>query len=494
MTQPNLLKRSLIAGLILGTSLITALTACTPAAQTAGVGTLAAPTTPAPPTDKTKAPAGPAPTSIQPTLTPTALPHLQIQSEELRGVQITFWHPWTGPAAAAIDEITANFNQSNLWGIQASAIDQGGADMLAEHIQTAFAKDELPNVVAAGAGQIQAWQKQEGTLINLNDYANSARWGLTAQEIADFPPKFWATGATSSSHFGMPAARTAQVLFYNQSWAQELGFPNPPATPDEFEAQTCAAAKVNASDGSSENDGTGGWIVSYDNLVMLSWMESFDFTPSPNAQTGQFSFNHTQVKDAYTFLRSLFDNNCAWTSRLPTPYEYFATRHALFYSGSIEDIPVQQRAQERLSSSDTWTVIPYPTEGRKPVIVTNDIQYAIPVNGPEQQLAAWLFVRYLTLPENQAQIARATGAWPASVAAIEQMDDYRQQYPQWAQTLLWMPVASPAPTDPDWLTVRNILEDASWNMFQANIKPESILQILSVLDATIQEVLGKTGS
>ncbi len=489
MIQPRFFNRLLLPSLLLSALLAS----CAPSSR--ATGTPGAPTnTAVAATHSLTNRADPTTGPTVPAVTPTSQAHLQVDPEALRGSQVTFWHPYTGDAATAIDEITAEFNQSNVWGVQAKAVEQGGTDMLDEHVQTALQEDTAPNVIAAGAEQIQAWQAQYKTLIDLSAYANDPRWGLTSQEVADFPPNFWSTGQTDSQHFGLPASRSAQVLFYNQSWAQELGFPNAPSTPEEFYAQACAAAAANAGDGNSENDGTGGWIVSYDNLVMLSWMHGFGLEALPDPQSGAFRFNTTPVKNTFTFLNRLFDNNCAWTSRLPTPYDYFARRNALFYSGAIEEIAVQQRSQQRNGSTDTWTVIPYPTEERKPVVLANDTQYAIPVNSREQQLASWLFIRYLTLPENQAKLARATGSWPASVTAMEQLSDYSQEHPQWGQSLLWVPLAASAPTQPGWLTARNILEDASWNMFQASVKPEDIPKILSILDATIGEVLQKTGN
>ncbi len=492
MIQPRFLNRLLTAGLILSALLSAALAGCTPAS-----GTAAAPSsTPADAAGATPAPAALTPTAVRPTLTPTSLPHLQVDPENLRGLQVSFWHPWTGEAADQIQQITAAFNETNIWGIQATAANQGGADMLAEQMQAALEEGNTPNVVAAEAVQIQSWQQQYGTLIDLSDYANDVRWGLTAQEVDDFPAGVWSGNEKGDSHYGYPASRLPQILFYNQSWAQELGFPHAPQTPEEFKEQACTAAAANAGDASRENDGTGGWIVSYRAPVMLSWMQSFGTNIDlPDPDTGAFHFNTTPVQDTYTYLRKLYDDNCAWVSRLPTPYDYFATRHALFYSGTTGEIPVQQRAQERNSSADAWTVIAYPYPPQAdPQVITNDIQYAIPVNSPEQQLAAWLFVRYLSLPENQARMTRATGAWPVSQAAFNQLSDYRQEYPQWAsaaETLI--PNAAPAPIAPEWRTVRNILEDASWNMFQVNVEPADVPQVLEVLDATIQEVLQKTG-
>ncbi|PIZ25991.1 MAG: ABC transporter substrate-binding protein, partial [Chloroflexi bacterium CG_4_10_14_0_8_um_filter_57_5] len=41
----------------------------------------------------------------------------------------------------------------------------------------------------------------------------------------------------NGQRLGAPAQRSARFLFYNQTWARELGFSAPPATADEFRQQ-----------------------------------------------------------------------------------------------------------------------------------------------------------------------------------------------------------------------------------------------------------------
>ncbi len=52
--------------------------------------------------------------------------------------------------------------------------------------------------------------------------------------------------------------QSAQVMFYNNTWASELGFDAAPQTADEFKEQACAAAAANDADDTPDNDGTGG--------------------------------------------------------------------------------------------------------------------------------------------------------------------------------------------------------------------------------------------
>ena len=74
-------------------------------------------------------------------------------------------------------------------------------------------------------------------------------------------------------------------------------------------------------------------------------------------------FSSPDSEAAFTALLKLENDTCAWVSRLPEPYDYFTNRQALFYSGSMEDLRVQEKNNTRLESKDEWTVIPYPHSG-----------------------------------------------------------------------------------------------------------------------------------
>jgi multiple sugar transport system substrate-binding protein len=58
------------------------------------------------------------------------------------------------------------------------------------------------------------------------------RWGLAQEDIEDFFPLFWEQEQDGGALLGLPFYRSGQVLFYNQSWAEDLGFNTPPTTPE----------------------------------------------------------------------------------------------------------------------------------------------------------------------------------------------------------------------------------------------------------------------
>jgi ABC-type glycerol-3-phosphate transport system substrate-binding protein len=384
------------------------------------------------------------------------------------------------------------FNQSNLWGIKVIISEQGSAGSLADNLDSSLATSgsQLPDLVAAPIDELAAWQSSRQVIVNLNDYINDGQWGLSAADLADFPTVYWNQDRLANQQLGIPAERSAQVLFYNQTWAESLGFNTPPATPDDFKTQACAAAQANLKDSPWQNNGTGGWLVDTDPLTLISWIQTFGGT-LPQVENQQYQFNTIQVKDSFTYLRQLFDKGCAWDGKEDLPYDYFSSRQALFFSGPLQDILPLTSTLVQQKSADNWMILPFPSVTRKPVLVVSGPSYAILKSSARQQLAAWLFIRWMIQPDPLASLVEASGSLPVRVSVLDQLTSFKQRYPQWSQVQQWIPVAQPAPRLSSWRKVKNILEDAGWQTFQPNFTVDQIPQILVQLDQTIQEVLQK---
>ncbi len=435
--------------------------------------------------------------TVLPTLAPlgtptvTVLPHLQVAPAQLKGVKIHFWHSLNGTVADALTAEVKNFNRKNEWGIQVEVSNWGSTGGLHEGIQTLQSDADLPQVVLASSEQLRDWQNTNNWMINLDDYIQDARWGLSAEDLNDFNPAFWTQDVFAGRRLGLPAVRSAHMLFYNLSWAQDLGFVTPPATPQEFARQACAAADAVNQDEDKANNGTGGWIVSTDPVAILSWMEAFGAGPYDGGDEEGFAFNTSETQAAFGYLRQMVDDGCAWVSRLPAPYDYFANRQALFYSGTIEELMMQQSANARAESPDRWTVIPYPGQDGEPVLVTSGLSYGILAASMEQQLAAWLLIRWLSSPKVDADFVAASSTWPVRNSANDLLSDYRQQNILWGQTQLWIPQSISAPEQPTWRQARMVLQDSAWQLFQTNTRAEQIPEILTILDATTAEITNR---
>ncbi len=184
----------------------------------------------------------------------------------------------------------------------------------------------------------------------------------------------------------------------------------------------------------------------------------------------------------------MVDENCAWTARNPAPYPYFAQRQALFYSGSLLDLPFQARAMDFAKSSDRWAVMEYPSPSGSPVVLTSGNTNAVLRSSAAGELASWLFLRYLMLPRVEARLAAVNDLLPARQSAVESMAGFRQNNAQWAQVVGWLDDFQPAPRLASWRTTRRILQDAAWQIFSPIVKVDGIPGVLEELDGMVKEI------
>jgi multiple sugar transport system substrate-binding protein len=424
----------------------------------------------------------PNPSSTKTTI-PTSAPQLQVDPQELSGISLNFWYPWTGYEAQAIADLLSEFNQTNLWGIEVTGMSSGGTQALADKIQQNLEDGQLPNIVAAPSDLLQYWQRKPDLLVNLDIYINDAYWGLKDQELADIPQLFWTQDVSQGKQIGLPFLRDMRVILYNQSWAEAIGFPTPPQDLSAFEKQVCTAANIRA-----PIDLTGGWIIDLNPMTVYSWLLTTGTEDVFDSKVESYQFDQPGVQDAFNYLLNLQAEDCVWNSRQPYPYEYFANRQVLAYTGSVSDIIPEYAAMQQAQSLDAWEILPFPGENGEPVAVTYGTSLEILNSTEEEQLASWIFLHWLMLPRNQAAMIEASGYLPASASAVQYLEDFRKLYPQWDQALQLIPVSHSVPSDGSWLIVKNILSDAAWQVMQPNMPAEVIPQILQQLDETIPDV------
>jgi multiple sugar transport system substrate-binding protein len=454
----------------------------------------------------TSAPAVPSLTAALPLITPapsatpttaitrTPASKINVKVDELRGIKVLFWHPWSGGLAKMVDDLVTEFNQTNIWGITVNASSQGSIFGLDDQLSGGLTGPNpgLPQLIALPSEYISSYQVAASMIADLQPYIQDPQWGLTSVETTDFYPAFWSEETPSGPRFSLPVLRSMAFLLYNMSWGKELGFSQPPSTQADFRTQVCAAAKFNRGSGNVESTGTGGWIISTSSATDYSWFTAAGATLDPGQALPPL-FMTSQTAAVFNYLRKLVDDSCAWTSRNPEPYNYFSIRMALVYSATLEDLAQQKTTLTYLKNTDTWTILPYPSGASvQSPLITFGPSLGVLKSSPAQQLASWLFARWLALPRVQARLAAAGGLLPVRKSAIDLMKDYANANPQWAQAAGWLAgQVQPLPVQPWWRVTQPVLEDASSQVFQVFITPEKIPDILMELDATIQELLTK---
>ncbi|NPA05871.1 MAG: extracellular solute-binding protein [Chloroflexi bacterium] len=430
-----------------------------------------------------------------PTTAPTEAEPTEVATEtaevNLQGVKVEFWHVWSRGVGEALEAMVKEFNETNEWGIEVVPINQGGYGEMFDKMNAAINSGELPNVVVGYQNQMLAWDMSGDIIADMNQYVNDPTYGLSEEEQKDFFPIFWEQDVVNGKRYGFPVQRSGQYMFYNVSWAKELGFDEPPRTPEEFYEQACAAYQANLNDDNPDNDGTGGWVVNAGASSIASWIWAFGGEIVD--EQGHYTFDTPEAQEALTFLKKLYDDGCAWISESRYPNPEFATRQALFTTSSQAGIPYQLKAFEDSGVKDEWTLIPFPAkEGVKPVINVYGPSFAIIRSTPEQELASWLFIKWFTQPENQAKWIRASGYFPTRKSTLDLIQDYKQENPQWAAAVTWFEsdetMKKFEPRDASWSAVRRAVGEYASQIFQPDFKAEQIPDLLKQLQQTAEEL------
>ena len=455
------------------------------------------PVTPAPGTQGSVPTRTPAVTNFPPpvsqaTATPTPVPVIEIDTETLGGVKVTLWHAWSGPAGEAIQSLVEAFNAENEYGIVVESAYQDNYNDLYDKIDNAILTGDLPSLAVAYNYQIQDWDANPGLVADLEPYVNDPQWGLTPAEQADFNPTFWGQEVIDGKRTSFPAQRSAQLIYYNLTWASELGFDAPPGSPDEFKEQACSAAQANKTDADPQNDGTGGWVVSTTPSAVLSWIYAFGGEVIDPLGAG-YRFNTPQTEAALTYLKELYDAGCAWQSADDYPDEEFAARRALFVTGSLADLSFQTTAFERAGNADQWTVLAFPSPEKQPVIDVYGPSFVLFEATVEEKLAAWLVVKWLTSPENQARFIAASGTYPIRSSTLDHLGEYAAEHPQWSAALELLPFAQSEPGYASWSVVRWVVSEVGTQVFRYYFTADRIPATLELMDETAAELHARSG-
>lgn len=373
------------------------------------------------------------------------------------GQEVIWWHNHTG---SRDEKLTALLTQFNECGITVVSQTQGGYDEIRDKVNASIAAGEQPAALIAGYQNDQAFYQLNDALVDLNTLIDDPKWGLTPEDKADFYPGFLEQGvhaAFGGQRLGFPPNRSMEVLYYNQTWLEELGFAGPPATPDEFREMACAAAEA-------KGDGTGGFILRDDASAVAAWTMAFGGNVLTEDETG-YDYSAQATADALTLLKGMHDDGCAFFFTEGYPNTELAARNAIFTMGSSSGIPFyaadfQTIADEEGREPDVWGVAAIPHTTPDPVQNVYGGDVMIVRTTPEQELAAWLFVKWFTSPEIQAEWVKISGYFPTRAGTIEYLGDFASENTQWGQALELLPFGIGEPQLISYQAVRDATTQA----------------------------------
>jgi multiple sugar transport system substrate-binding protein len=384
---------------------------------------------------------------------------------------------------ALIDE----FNAGNEWGITVEWVNQGRYDDIENAMNAGIQSGDLPNVVTAYTGAMHSWYLLD-VMTDLNPFISDSDYGLTAEELdAVYDPPLEGGQTPDGDQFAWSVSQSGDVMAYNKTWAAELGFDSPPTTFVGFKKMACAAQAANNADSDPDNDGTGGFVLYLGTQVPMALLWASGGTAVNDAGDG-YTFNTPEMVDVGEFLKDLKDSDCTLTTdSYPNPE--FAGRQAMFITTSSAGLKYVIGA---FTSDDEVEFIPYPgLYGGKAADAY--IQYVgVVKNTPEADLASWLFIRWLTAPEQQARWVIASKYFPTQSTTEPLIADFAAQDAHWATLKsIISQYGLPEPSLPSWQAVRREVQ----NTFEAIVQAAdtaAITVLLDELDVTAAEAVEET--
>ncbi|MFP4508496.1 MAG: ABC transporter substrate-binding protein [Spirochaetaceae bacterium] len=355
---------------------------------------------------------------------------MDIDSIDPSGQTITFWHQHSGAREEELLSLIEDFNSTNEWDIEVVASYEGGYGDIYNQMITGIAAGDVPDLVVAYQNQSAAYQVADG-LVDLTPFVEHPEYGVS--DLDDFFPGILAADVNAqfdNQRLGFPPNRSIEVLYYNRTWLEELGYDDPPSSWDEFAEMVEAAT--------DDEDDTYGYAIRTDasNLYAMAIANGFEIAREDGSG---YNFAAPEVAMGPELMRDLLEaGHARLIAERFADQADFGNSRVLFTMGSSSGIPFYASAVEAGAEGPfEWGVAPIPYSTSRPQANLYGASVSVPRTTPERELAAWLFLRWYTEPEQQIRWARASNYFSPrrSVTEGEELDDYIEQNPVYADAL-----------------------------------------------------------
>ena len=256
---------------------------------------------------------------------------------------------------------------------------------------------------------------------------------------ANYTAEVLALGQVDGRQYGIPFNASTPVVYFNADLVRQAGG-DPDAFPDTWDGIIDLAQRIDALD--ADIDGLdfsvgsipGDWFWQAVILERGGAMVTADESAA--------GYDNALGLDALTFLRRIVAETGMAVSTTPDPYrqQFFAGRLGIMvaspsgvrsFSEAVGDrfemrtavYPVTDRADGGL-----------PTGGNAATVLAQD---------PDQQRAAWAFVKFMTGPRAQADIAMVTGYMPTNRLAADALAGFYAENPNYRSVMVQMDRARP---------------------------------------------------
>jgi len=303
----------------------------------------------------------------------------------------------------------------------------GGYDDAKDQIVSGIRIKETPNVAYAYPDHVALYNVAQRTRI-LDDFINDPVYGYTGDEIEDFVPAFWEEGSTfgDDSMYLLPFSKSTEVLYYNKTLFDDKGW----TVPQTWDETYALSQTILDSEKGQHQDADGNVIhvIPFDSDSGANWfitMTEQAKTPytSLNADgSGSYDFNTAENQAFVTSLKEKYNKGLVTTKGVHGGYVNINSEDPLFYmaigssAGCTYHIPSPVDGEYPFEVG-VATIPQVNLDNKKVISQGPDIVMLKSFNSDthkaeQEELASWLFMKFLTSPEFSAQFSMASGYMP----------------------------------------------------------------------------------
>jgi ABC-type glycerol-3-phosphate transport system substrate-binding protein len=375
-----------------------------------------------------------------------------VDSVQITGpVELLFWHRQAGDSETLQQTLIDEFMAANP-NIRIKAETLGDYDKLYQKTLSAIQAGATPDLVAAYESQAAEYYAA-GAIVPFDDYIHSEKYGLTDAQLRDYIPSFMA--ATKFPQYGgkmltFPYTKSDLVMYTNLDMLRSLGFERPAATWDEFLTHCRAAAAAGRQCHAMSLDAStfAAIVYSYGGSLINDQGTKVRFDEQPVARTLQLYETLSKERLAYQ-IQGTDDQTDLLSGK------------AMYMIRSSTSLP---RLAAGFGDPNRWAVgiIPQGTTDKKRTVLFG-ANISIMKSTPEKQLAAWLFIKYLTQPDVTARwgLDPSNGYFPVRQSALEKPEaaQFFKDNPHFQEALEVAKQAEVEPSAAGWQEVRRIIQD-----------------------------------
>ena len=326
-----------------------------------------------------------------------------IDGVQLTGpIKLTFWHAQPpGVRDQELQRLISGF-QAQYPNITITSEYQGST--LFNKVRAAATAGGTPDLITATEGQLTEYRAAD-LVAPLNDYANSARYGFSAADLADFYPAYLTADQTNGQLLALPFAKSVLGLYYNEDKLREAGV-SVPETWDDF-ATVC---KKFTGD-------TKGYAIGISASTFMAMVYSRGGRILDDGTT--WRFNEQPGQDQLALLQDLVASGCAYVVDKPYADQAdFGAGRAVFTIDASSGFSYYSDLVNQ-GGRFKWGIAALPhATGAAPATTLSGSNLTILRSTPERQLATWLFIKYATSRDATAGWAAATGYLPVRRSAL----------------------------------------------------------------------------